>query len=92
VPLYREAIDVYESTLGPDHWMTSYARANLGACLTKLERWDEAESELLAAMSGLETTLGADNEHTERTLRRLLHLYAESGQREKAEGLRAPAD
>ena len=48
-PLLREAIGWYQETVGPRATDTANTRRMLGDCLTRQERFEEAEEELLAA-------------------------------------------
>ena len=48
-PVYREAVAMYARLNDADFWPTANARIGLGRTLTAERRFDEAESELLAA-------------------------------------------
>jgi serine/threonine-protein kinase len=73
--IHREAIDTYRKSLKPDHWMIHRSQSNLGACLTKLKRYREAEEQLLAGYAGLTSALGAQHTETQKAVSHLIELY-----------------
>lgn len=74
-PLFREAMRINEVALGEAHWVTSYFRSGLGACLTALGRYAEAEPLLLEAHAVLRRERGDGNTYTRTVRDRLLALY-----------------
>jgi serine/threonine protein kinase/formylglycine-generating enzyme required for sulfatase activity/tetratricopeptide (TPR) repeat protein len=59
-----------------------------GTCLSKLERYTEAEQQLTIAFEGYEAVLGADHKFTSESLQLLIDLYDSWGRPEKAEEFR----
>lgn len=59
--LMRETIAIGNSILPEDHWYMAAFRNNLGACLMKQERWEEAAVELEFAHAGFVQAFGADH-------------------------------
>ena len=60
-----------------------------GMCLTKLERYEEAETQLAAAYEGLEAALGGDHHLTRSAVQALVDLYEAWGKPDKAAQYRA---
>ena len=58
------------------HWLIASAQSNLGAALTALDRFDEAERELNEAYKTLLADRGQDHEKTKLTAARLAQLKA----------------
>ncbi|MCG3164156.1 MAG: Serine/threonine-protein kinase PknD [Acidobacteria bacterium] len=87
--LYRRALDDFLKLLHPDHWMVVRTRSFLGACLTKLKHYSEAEEQLLAAHAGLKTVRGEQHEVTRKTVSRLIELYEAWGKPGQAAPYRA---
>ena len=85
----RQAIDTFQKSLKPDHWMIHRSRSNLGACLVKLKRYSEAEEQLLAGYAGLKAALGERHAQTQKAVSRLIELYESWGKPEKANPYRA---
>jgi len=75
LPLFREAMPMWARATGPRHGFVFKSQANIGSCLTTLDRFDEAESELLAALDGLIEFAGPDHGETQRARRYLVALY-----------------
>ena len=73
--LYREAYKQYERQLGKNHLRTAGAASSLGACLTTLERYEEAERFLVDSFEQLQSRLGVRDQNTLQTLNRLIRLY-----------------
>ena len=73
--LFRQAIAIASKTLPEDHWHTAGFRNNLGECLMRLERYEAAESELLASHSVLLATFGKRHARTQKVAAKLIQLY-----------------
>src|SRR5262249_16402984 len=87
--LYRQALEAYQKSLKPDHWMIYKCRSSLGASLIKLKRYSEAEEQLLSGYSGLKANRGEHYAQTEKTVSRLIELYDSWGKPDKADPYRA---
>jgi len=85
----RQAIDIFQKSFKPDQWWIRRSRSHLGACLVKLNRYPEAEEQLLPAYAGLKATFGEQNEDTRKTVSHLIELYEAWGKPEKADPYRA---
>ncbi len=81
----RQAIDIFQKAFEPDHWRIQRSRSQLGACLTKLKRYQEAEEQLLPAYAGLKATRGEKNDFTRTAVSHLIQLYRSWGKPERAE-------
>ena len=80
----REALAIQTRTLGPDHPHTAATRAVLGRVLTRAERYDDAETALLAAWDNLQTGLGDGAPQLDGVARDLTALYERWGRTEEA--------
>ncbi|NOT63703.1 MAG: serine/threonine protein kinase [Acidobacteria bacterium] len=89
--LDRQALAIYQKSLTPEHWMIQRSRSQLGAGLTKLKRFREAEAELLAGYEGLKAARGAQHELTRTAASRLVELYEAWGKPDQAVSYRALA-
>src|SRR5262249_55640790 len=81
----RQAIDTYLKSLQPDHLRIFRSRSHLGACLVKLERYREAEEQLLASYTWLKARRGDGHVDTQKTVSHLIELYESWGKPDKAE-------
>ena len=85
--LLRESLPLHVQALGEDHPRTAVNRSLLGAALTGLQRYEEAETLLLQTYAGLEASLppaGTRAEVLAPTIKRLVRLYEAWGKPEKA--------
>ena len=64
--------------------MIQRSRSHLGACLTQLKRYPEAEEQLLAAYAGLKTVRGEQHALTRKAVSRLIELYEAWGKPDQA--------
>ena len=64
-----------KDALPPDHWFTGAFLSAHGSCLTKLQRFAEAETALLKSHGILTRSRGADFDRTKRTAEALAELY-----------------
>ncbi|MEM9664004.1 MAG: serine/threonine-protein kinase [Bacteroidota bacterium] len=81
-PLHREAVAVFEAL--PDSTNLALAQSRLGAALTGLARYDEAESVLEASWGFLEARAGREHRWSQATLRRLVSLHEAQGRADEA--------
>ena len=70
-------------------WHFPEYRSQLGLCLTKLGRFDEAENEILFAQDHLNRLVGGRDERTLSVTQGLIDLYAAWGKPGEAEKYRA---
>jgi tetratricopeptide (TPR) repeat protein/tRNA A-37 threonylcarbamoyl transferase component Bud32 len=82
--LFRQTVETAERGLPDGHWRTAISRCGWGACLTKLEQYDEAETQLLMGYEGLAAVLGTDHKRTRGAINRLIDLYDAWGKPDKA--------
>jgi tetratricopeptide (TPR) repeat protein len=82
--LFQEALSITIAEHGDAHWRTAYARVQLGECLTRLRRYQEAEADLLKGHEGLGAALGYRHETTISAARALVSLYEQWGRTEEA--------
>jgi hypothetical protein len=88
--MFPDVIRDLTAAYGLEHWVVANARSLYGVCLTRLERFEEAEVELLQAHALL-----ADSGTTARRRRsaeRLANLYAAWGKPEQTARWRTAAD
>lgn len=76
----------------PGHWMRWVARGSYGQCLTKLQRFDEAEPLLLESYAQLSEKLGVGHHQTRGVAAKLAEFYTATGQPEQAQRYAAAAD
>jgi serine/threonine-protein kinase len=88
-PILREALALRRSALPAGHRYIGDSLIELGTCLTGLRRFGEAEEHLLEAYRLLLKGLGAQDDRTQRALRRLDALYRAWGRPERAAALRS---
>ena len=84
--LFRTAIETAKRILPAGDRMIAKYQSAYGACLTKLERYQEAQEHLLGAYERLKETLG---EGEQQTLQRLVELYEAWGNSDQAAQWRA---
>ena len=75
----EQALEVIEATFDPNDWHVAEARMELGACLTALGRYDEAEPLLTESRLLLQKQRGLDDPLTQRAGLHLIRFYAASG-------------
>jgi len=83
---YREAIAAYERTRGKDHWLCGATRANLARVLSGLNRFADAEAEMLAAEGILSTAKDAPQDRHARCTEWLVKLYEDWDKAEPGKG------
>ena len=86
-PLFREALAIWTTVDVP--WQIAEARSALGACLTDLGRYTEAESLLVDGFMGLQEARGAKDRYTQRATQRLVDFYTAWNKPERATAYRA---
>lgn len=86
-PLFREALDLILSILHPGHLQAASATLELGICLTRTGKFDEAESLLLASLE-IYRTYGSEEDEKHpgfiTTLEHLVEMYEKLGIEEQA--------
>jgi len=85
LPLYRASLQMYRDVLPETHEDVARAEVQLGACLTALSRYDEAEPLLLDGYATL-TARGGPQQRpaTRRALRHLVDYYQATGHADKS--------
>ncbi len=83
-PILREMLALRRQVFGEDHRLVSELKSTLGAALTGLDQFAEAESLLLDAFERFETDRGLDDSRTQIAARRLAAFYEKTGDLEKS--------
>jgi tetratricopeptide (TPR) repeat protein len=83
-PLLSEGADVCRKRFPEGHWVTADADSRLGACLTELRRFDQAEHLLLDGYRRVHAAPGAPPLRTRQALDRIIALYEAWGKPDKA--------
>jgi tetratricopeptide (TPR) repeat protein/tRNA A-37 threonylcarbamoyl transferase component Bud32 len=83
-PILREVLSIRRRTQGESHWETGKTQGDLGQCLTRLFRYEEAEQELLAAHRSLSAALGEESHWTRKVVLHLVALYEAWGRPQEA--------
>lgn len=89
-PLLRDALRIRRVTFPPDDWRVGVSESVLGAALTALGRYDEAETLLRHAQRVLKDVPGAQGQEAKATAARLAALD-EARRRPQAAALNRPA-
>jgi serine/threonine-protein kinase len=71
----RECLSIRVATFGDNHWKSGEAKMRLGSLLTSVERYDEAETNLLDAYEALESGRGTTDAMTLQCRADLRTLY-----------------
>ena len=82
--LAQEAHASLAEAYGEDHWRTAWAASAQGASLTKLSRYEDAETVLLNGYKDLRENSGARAMHVDTTRKYLVDLYTSWGRPEDA--------
>jgi len=85
----RESLEVFHAALPRDHWLTSVAESQHGACLAALGRHQEAEPLLLNSYRCLARIRGEGHRDAIDALERVVKLYQMWGKLHKANEYRA---
>jgi tetratricopeptide (TPR) repeat protein len=85
----REMLTIRQSLYDDDHWLVAQARSILGAALSDLHRFEEAESLLLSAVGTIKPAPGAQGREYAATRQRLVALYEAMGKPGQADTYRA---
>jgi len=78
--LAGSAVEIFERTLGRDHWRTANARANLGAVRMHQGRYPEAEALMTEALPRVIEGTGPKTVYSQAIQRNLEELYERWGQ------------
>jgi len=73
--ILRDVLAISRKTLSDDHWSTVYAESALGACLTALARYDEAEPLLVRSYTIMHRLRGSADRYVREALQRVIRLY-----------------
>jgi serine/threonine-protein kinase len=84
VTLYEEALALERERLGHPHAGLAALRSDLGACLTTLGRYGEAERHLLTSLATLDDTEARHPDRRRHVRERLVALYESWGRPERA--------
>lgn len=82
--LFREEIAALLEQSPGGHWHVADARSRLGACLTAMGQFEEAESLLLESFAELKDTFGERDETTNEARKRIADLYKAWGREDSA--------
>ncbi len=88
---FKQVITLATEHLGPEHPYVLIFSNNYGECLTKMERYADAEKLLLSTQAGLAKAMGEDNARTAKARQRLVDLYEQMKQPQRANQWRAVA-
>jgi serine/threonine protein kinase/tetratricopeptide (TPR) repeat protein len=88
-PLFRQAVDGYKQSMPDGHWAVAVARGGWGNCLVSMQRFEEAEAQLLQAYEVERKALGVDHAFTKKAAGYLAKLYDAWGDPAKAAAYRA---
>jgi tetratricopeptide (TPR) repeat protein len=83
IPIYRQALTIFERLYGPDHPEVGATLHNLGAVLAATGSHDEAEDCYRRALTVAERTIGTDAPATALTRQNLGQLLCTVGRREE---------
>ncbi len=88
-PRVRDARQIFDRVLPAGHWRGAHADSVLGACLSAVGRFEDAEPLVTGGYAGLQAAKGDDAEATRDALERVVVLYEVWGRPEAAERYRA---
>jgi tetratricopeptide (TPR) repeat protein len=89
LPLSERGLAIAKKHSGPNAWEFAATEAAVGVCLAALHRFPEAEATLLAALEGIERTLGPTHWRADSAKARLGRLYLAWGKPERAAAITA---
>jgi serine/threonine-protein kinase len=90
LPLFREALPLWRRGLGERHGISLRTQGFIGDCLAHLDRFEEAERELLKALEGMLEFVGDSHSETRRVKRFLEAMYTAWGKPAEAERYAVP--
>jgi len=85
---FREAVDMSLRMFGDEHPQTARSRTDYGVELGKLERYAEAERNLISAFDVYVADLGEDHVRTKDVAQSLVRLYEHMGEADKGDRYR----
>ena len=88
--IYHRAIDIFSLKKGADSWEVANARLYYGRCLVRLERYDDAEEQMLSAYDGF--TAAGSMDHVRLVASYLTDLYNKRDEPDEAAIWRARAE
>ena len=88
-PIYRQAIAMYSETQSPGHMNTGIGRIKLGRALVGQQRYDEAETEILAGYDILSKQTSPSVSWLRNARQDLVKLYTASNKPEQAKKFQA---
>jgi CHAT domain-containing protein len=86
-PLYQQALEIRQKTLGPEHPDTANSLSNLGGLYREMGNYARAEPLFQQALEIRQKTLGPEHPDTANSLNDLAELYSAIGAYPKAEPL-----
>ena len=81
---FEKGLAIRQRILGPDHWLTAATAGSMGACLSRLARYREAETNLVYAFDVTLDRFGEDHRSTIWTAGQLVELFEKTGEAAKA--------
>lgn len=89
LPLMEKSLDILIRKLPAEHWAVGGFRGNLGRCLAALNRFEEAERNLLTGYDQVRNALGDDHKETQTIIRKIIAMYEKWPKPEMAAAFRA---
>ncbi len=84
LPYFEEAIRTSGDVLDDSHWLKPWIHSTYGRTLVSVERYQEAEKELLTSLAGVRAILGDDHWRTRKLCKYIAGLYAATGDKDRA--------
>ena len=91
VPILDEGVEMYVRLMGKDFWLTGNARLTRGRALAALERFPEAETDLLEAQRIFSTAQGVSKDRQKRCFEAVVALYTQWDKAQPGRGHAATA-
>lgn len=89
--IFRDILELRRENFPEDHRVISEVKSNLGAALSSLQQYAEAEGLLIDAYGRFLDTRGSDAPRTRKAAGRLANLFEQTGDEERAAEFRALA-
>ena len=88
-PVLRESLAILHKSLPEAHWMTGETESALAGCLTRLGRYEEAETLAVRSYQAIARVRGNDDPYAVGALERVIQLYEAWGKPDKIAEYRA---